>query len=297
MCGVFGFVRPAGASGSATADVFAELGRSAVGRGKNASGWATLGSPSCDWRTVKAPMTFDRQWAARTTADKRALVGACAAMGHTRQASQGAVWRMANCSPMRVGDVLGTHNGDVDAADLAERFDIEREDMAGETDTEVLLAALGTAPYLEVLEAVAGRVALIWADRRRPGRLFLARGAWSPLYVGHSSDGVLWWASCPSWLYRARADLADLYRAKEGTLVEVDVARAKIVGSQRFQPTARERDERAVGRVYAGIDQAEADDDMARHIHHTRPEPSPWPCVKESHAKRKGQTWARNRLW
>lgn len=273
MCGLFGFVRPAGASAKATAAIFSDLGHLATERGRDASGWATLSHPkSPTWRTVKAPMPFDRLWATRTRSEDRALLSARAAMGHTRAASQGAVGRMANCSPMAAGHILGTHNGDTDAADLARRFGIGRRCLAGQTDTEVLLRALGLAPPCQVLEAVVGRVALVWADRHRPGRLFLARGAWSPLYVAQAGDGVLWWASSPSWLDEAGVDAAEVYRLAEGTLLEVDLAKARSVRSRRFVPTARQRDDWAAKYAYAGIDPQEAAEDMARHVHRARSE-------------------------
>jgi glucosamine 6-phosphate synthetase-like amidotransferase/phosphosugar isomerase protein len=277
VCGLFGLVRPAGADGRATAAVFSELGRLAMERGRDASGWATLADPrSTRWRTVKAPMPFRSLWATRSRSEDRALLSARAAMGHARAASQGAVRRMANCSPMAAGDILGTHNGDTDAADLARRFGIDGRRLAGETDTEVLLSALGLAPARQVLEAVAGRVALVWADSRRPGRLFLARGAWSPLYVAQASDGVLWWASSPSWLETAGVDAPQVYRLSEGTLLEVDLAKARFVRSRRFVPTARQRDDWAARYAYAGIDQAEAAEDMARHCHRVRQAAAAW---------------------
>ena len=277
MCGLFGFVKPAGASPRATAAIFSELGRLATERGRDASGWATMGHPkSPTWRTVKAPMAFERLWATRSRSEHDALLGASAAMGHTRAASQGAVRRMANCSPMAAGTVLGTHNGDVDAMGLANRFGIGRRRLAGETDTEVLLSALTLAPPRQVLEAAVGRVALVWADKRRPGRLFLARGAWSPLYVAYAPDGVLWWASSPSWLEPAGVGEAEVYRLGEGTLLEADIAKARLVKSWRFAPTARPCDDWATRYAYAGIDPSEAAEDMARHVHRARPEiPSP----------------------
>jgi len=277
MCGLFGFVKPAGASPRRTAAIFSELGHLATERGRDASGWATLGHPrSPTWRTVKAPMPFERLWASCSLSDQDALLGARAAMGHTRAASQGAVRRMANCSPMAAGHILGTHNGDVDAVGVAERFGVDRRRLAGETDTEVLLSALALAPPRQVLEAARGRVALVWSDRRRPGRLFLARGAWSPLYVAYAPDGVLWWASSPSWLETAGVDAPQVYRLSEGTLLEVDLAKARFVRSRRFVPTARQRDDWAARYAYAGIDQAEAAEDMARHCHRVRQAAAAW---------------------
>ncbi len=268
MCGIFGFVRPRGATAGSAGTAFAEIGHLAMARGTDAAGWATLAHPRrVDWRVVKAPVAFDRLWATRTTRDVEALASARVAMGHTRAASQGAVGRMANCSPMAVGPVLGTHNGDIDADHLAKCFGISRSHLAGETDTEVLLAALGRARAIKVLEAATGRVALVWADRRQPGRLWLARGAWSPLYIGRDDMGTLWWGSAPSWL--ARAGVSQVLRVPEGTLVAVDLARATF-STQRFRPTARLRDEWAGRFVYAGIGVAEAEQDARGHVHRVR---------------------------
>jgi len=282
MCGLFGFLKPVGADDAATAAIFAKLGRFATERGTDASGWATLAKPGASWRASKGPKPFDALWASRSARDEKALAGACAAMGHTRAASQGAPGRMANCSPMSTGTLVGTHNGDVDADDLMRRFGIVDADLAGETDTEVLLNALSGAPALEVLQSVAGRVALVWARQDRAGKLYLARGSWSPLYIARAADGVIWWVSNPAWLGPAGVDVAELVRVREGTLVEADIATAKLIGSKKFTPTARARDEYASQYAYAGFHPLDAAEDKACHVHRVRPgwsrhpEAKPW---------------------
>jgi len=267
MCGLFGFVRPRPADPGRAVEIFSQLGYCAMERGRDASGWATLRSPGAEWHVERAPRPFGALWPSRSHVARLRLARASVVMAHTRAASQGSVGLIANCSPMPVGPIVGTHNGDIWAEDLAQVFGIERASLAGETDTEVLLRALGLGSAREVLEAAIGRVALVWADKRRPGRLFLARGAWSPLYVTTDEEGVLWWASSPAWLEKAVRGANPVYRLREGTVAEVDIASARLVRTWQFMPKARASDAWAERYAYAGVPACEKAEDMARHVH------------------------------
>src|SRR6266480_1695296 len=94
-----------------------------------------------------------------TTLFRSDLDRASMVLGHTRWATQGPAGRLVNTSPLVVGNVVGTHNGDIDAAELRKLLDLG--DTVGDTDTAVLLAALeqaGADPdeILAVLSVVVG---------------------------------------------------------------------------------------------------------------------------------------------
>lgn len=101
------------------------------------------------------------------------IAAADTVIGHTRAATQGAVV-LANASPMRVGRLIGAHNGDINA------------DVRGRTDSHVLLAALGAAEdgaaATNVLAGVNGRVALVWAVHGWPWAA--QSGPWSLVAAG-----------------------------------------------------------------------------------------------------------------
>ena len=200
------------------------------------------------WRVVKQVGRFGEL---PLRGIRRALDGARIVLGHTRHATQGNVDRLANTSPLMAGGLLGTHNGDVTAAPLAERYALP--EPAGETDSELIFAALdgatSEAAMLEVLSGLAGRAALAWVDRRSPERLWLARAALSPLAVAVTTGGDLLWASNPDWLRRVAAGCGLALHpgspalVPEGTLLAFDVGRrVRYAGSAEFTPRPRVSD-------------------------------------------------------
>jgi hypothetical protein len=148
---------------------------------------------------VKAPTTFSRVWDRRYLAQ---LDGAAIAVGHSRWATRGSPDAVANASPMVVGRLIGTHNGDVDEDQLLQRYQLGRR--LGGTDTEVLFGVIeraGAEPteIAAVLSAVVGRAALAWVDRGQADRVHLARAALSPLAIARDRERNFYWASNPRW--------------------------------------------------------------------------------------------------
>lgn len=299
MCGLFGLIRNQLCDPSPASETLLALGVLAEERGTHAAGlaMATGGAPGAadgaagntappvnalpdltanGWRVVKGDGVFRGVWrpALRTPLDR-----APAVLGHTRFATQGAVGRFPNSSPLRVGRIIGTHNGDIDVPRLRDRFPLR--DPAGQTDTEVLLQALDQArgairPTLEVLAAAVGRTALAWTDRRRPHTVTLARTALSPLSFTFDGLGNLYWASNPAWFTAAarqsgvEMDPDRVVRMPEGSLVLLDHAggRPRIAQWHRFRATARHLDEELAPRVaYLGFSPADrtADRLLADH--------------------------------
>jgi hypothetical protein len=198
---------------------------------------------------------------------------------------QGDAAKLVNASPLQVGQLIGAHNGDVDAARLRQAYQLPAP--TGETDTEAVFQALDQAagvivPTLQVLEEVVGRAALIWTDRRWPWLMMFARTAISPLAITVDTDGNLYWASNPGWFATAaKAAKVTLKRHStwlmpEGTLLMVDFStgRPRRVGMYEFTATARAKDDRLAGVVaYRGFSRAYELADRRVTGHETLPDP------------------------
>lgn len=287
MCGLFGVVRAGGdRHPERVTDALLMLGVLAEERGRDAAGMAfvTAGTRARRWshraaagrdvtiggcRVVKRPGAFRRLW----RPEYAGLVEqAAVVLGHTRWATQGSARDVVNASPLLVGSVLGTHNGDVDVDVVGVPFDWA---PVGGTDTEPLLAALcaddgNPTALVASLERVRGRAALVWVDVRDPGRVWMARAAISPLAIGQDVAGNLWWVSNPDWLRMVEAHTPLRMRwirmLREGSLLSVRArAGAPRLGAARsFQSWARPRDVRLADVVaYRGFTAADRDADRA----------------------------------
>ncbi|WP_173096646.1 class II glutamine amidotransferase [Actinomadura verrucosospora] len=296
MCGLFGVVRSpfAGDPGRAS-DVFVTLGALAEERGTDAAGvallggWPGLAHDGC--RVVKGRGRFSGVWRTELLAE---LDRAPVAMGHTRWATQGSPAEAANASPMlvaapgaRSAGIVGTHNGDVDAGALRERFALPA--LSGGTDSEAVFQLLagrrGSSGVTAALEALTGRTALAWVDRDAPAQVHLARAALSPLAVAVDSEQNIYWASNPRWFRVAqrctRVRFATIVMLREGTYLRVGTERApgrrdrpRVLAAASFVPTARpaDRDDR----VWTGFTDADRARDQATLLHRlTTPDLTP----------------------
>jgi glucosamine--fructose-6-phosphate aminotransferase (isomerizing) len=291
MCGIFGVVRAVEARHPRLAsEAFVSLGRLAEERGRDAGGYALVsarhdGPASAPGRAirqryveldgctvVKAPAPFTRVW------DRRHLValdGASIALGHSRWATRGSPDAVANASPMVVGRLVGTHNGDVDEGDLVRRYRLGRR--LGGTDTEVLFDVLdraGAEPkeIATLLSAVRGRAALAWVDRGQADRVHLARAALSPLAIARDREANFYWASNPRWFrvldVKGRFGFQDVTMVREGSYLSVvGGVMPRVDAERRFQALARERDVFAVAAVWRGFDSADMHLDRASCTH------------------------------
>lgn len=290
MCGLFGLMRAAEADAHRATQLLLRLGMWAEDRGIDGAGLA-LGLPGRShlvsgdaarradvrtgrWRVLKGPGRFGDLAPYRIGADLRRspLI-----LGHTRWATQGRAGRLANTSPLVVGNLVGTHNGDIDAESLHEFC--APGTAVGDTDTAVLLAALDqaaddTIDVLRVLDAVVGRAALAWSPLTGPRQLWLARGGLSPLAVARDEQDNLFWASNPQWLRQGAAAVgAKLAKPPamipSGTLVHV-VRRdgvPQLDGWWGFKPTVRITDTYVVGGVWRGFTHADRTRDRAALRH------------------------------
>lgn len=194
------------------------------------------------------------------------------ALGHTRWATQGGRG-LEQASPLAVGSLLGTHNGDVDPATIpgAARLPLGRT----ATDSHYLLRAIAsdrgwqrgdTDRLGQILATIHGRAALVWTDAASSDcRVWLARGGLSPLTVGIDQHGGRWWASNPGWLRHMAGHNAlqmTITLLPEGSLWVLDPRQRQVTCTQiaEFTPTVRRSDEAiapvAVWRGFTMMDQA-----------------------------------------
>ncbi|MQY04286.1 class II glutamine amidotransferase [Actinomadura macrotermitis] len=296
MCGLFGLLRSplAGHPGRASG-VLVALGVLAEERGDDSAGIAlltghavapgrerpaagTTGERHSDishdgCRIVKGRGRFTGVW----RPDLLPLLDAApVALGHTRWATQGSPAELVNASPLVVpgtgAGIIATHNGDVEAGLLRERYELPPP--AGSTDSETVFQLLarcgGTRDVTAVLRSLVGRAALAWVDRGRPGEVHLARAALSPLAVAVDTEENLYWASNPGWFRRVEQDtgvrFVSVDMLREGGYLKIGTG--GVLARAGFTPTARDWD--LDGRVWTGFSAADAARDRAllRHLVH-----------------------------
>ncbi|MFZ5852270.1 MAG: class II glutamine amidotransferase [Actinomycetota bacterium] len=206
MCGIAGISAKPGDLNART--LSSALLRKIEVRGRDATGVAFVDTRAAHrrdrvsgaLRINKAPVSarafigsdkFDVDPAARTV------------LLHTRLATQGSTKRNVNNHPIVAGDVVGVHNGVLDNdREIFAEIKVERR---GEVDSEAAFALLNwwTEHPTDILEAVQGRAALAWVDRRTGTDLHLARLEGSPLAVAMTAAGSLIFASTAILLEQA----------------------------------------------------------------------------------------------
>lgn len=311
MCGVFGMLRAQSWTTERcerAAEAILMLGALAEERGTDAAGLALRGAlgtasrrkPRADisrlsdvrvdgWRVTKTRGAFSDLDVSMLADDLRE---ARVVLGHTRWSTQGGD-RLVNASPLVIGPVIGTHNGDVTTSSVRSLIKGGIR-VAGDTDTEMLFAAIGSTgggmnAVRAVLETVEGRAALAWVDRRQPYGVWLARAALSPLAVAGDRQGGLWWASNPQWLRRVEQHfdlgLTAPRMLQEGTLLRVRARKGAldVQLAPLFVPLARTRDRRLADlAVWRGFTRADKDDDKAHLRHKLASEPRrSWRSTRE----------------
>ena len=160
---------------------------------------------------------------------------------HTRFATQGTKAKNVNNHPILHGDVIGVHNGHLNNDD--EIFRGLGAKRNGEVDSEAAFALLDSRPddvdVPTMLGELRGRAALAWLDKRERGStLHLARVKDSPLALGQTRGGSLFFASTMTLLENAMAaadvELDWKFNVDEGTYIKV--RRGKIVSFDSFTP-------------------------------------------------------------
>jgi glucosamine--fructose-6-phosphate aminotransferase (isomerizing) len=287
MCGLFGTIRPHQYPQdlrTIAATALIDLGYLAEERGVDSAGIATLHSRALSPLPHTGPAVREHtlgRWRIRTTDNLRT---ARLVLGHTRWATQGAA-TLDNASPLNVGDIIGTHNGDVTAPT-----------RNGSTDSAWLFDQLDHPPTITataaVLTSLRGRAALAWTRRSRPDLVFLARTALSPLATATDRAGALWWASNPEWL-RELDNLHDLELSNpvpmfEGTLIVLRADRDEVTltAHRRVTATSRPRDERlAHSAAWRGFTITDRRNELNHRNHHVQ---STYPDRADTRTQRPG---------
>ena len=230
-----------------------DLGLLAEERGIDSTGIATLHSrdlyrtarshpavtehTSGGWRIRTSPGAFSfhlpRHHQLRNNLSTARLV-----LGHTRWATQGAC-TLPNASPMSVGDVIGTHNGDVTAP--PGMVAPTAPGISPDEQSRHLRRGASALPNLR------GRAALARVGGSRPEKLFWR----APLSACNRADRAerLRWASNPECLGKVDDRHGQMIRPvpkREGTLhvLRSDDVEVTLLAHRRFTATSRPRDER-----------------------------------------------------
>lgn len=279
MCGLFGGICVStDHETTLVAAVVTAMGKHSEERGRDSAGLAiaqprTATDDTCDHtepttqHTTEAATTIDNVVTLRGFGRFHTLpthtlptpeVGAVL-LGHTRAASQGDVHEYANTSPLHIGAITGTHNGDVSAASVP-LTQKARTHITGDTDSAAVFAALHAAAndrrkMTQAFRKIRGRGAYAFIDRRSPHRLYLVRTAFTPLCFTYDQHGNFYYASNPDWFRRVQNSNPDVLfqdptLLPEGMLLTIDTRTGEPIDARRFTPTCRPKDE-SIGEMTA----------------------------------------------
>ena len=231
MCGIAGYSLSADSRVERTLATQALLAAIAE-RGADAAGYA--------YRRGDDPVLIRKQRAGASALLERIAIppAATEVLVHVRDYTKGHPTIDANNHPIRHGAVVGVHNGIIFNDDelLAARG-LERFEPEMTVDSEAIFAlAQESAGRADALGELRGSLATAWLDERRPGALFVARGAGRPLWLAESRDATFF-ASTRLALEVVERYLAIRLRKRElaeGTLVVLEHGR--VARRERFTP-------------------------------------------------------------
>ncbi len=160
---------------------------------------------------------------------------------HVRDYTKGHPRVAANNHPIRHGPVVGVHNGIIFNDDeLLDGHSCARVEPGMTVDSEAIFAvAAHSRASAEALAGLRGSMATAWLDEREPRRIFLARGAGRPLWLGEGR-GATFFASTQlalEVLERFAGPELNKRELDEGTLVVLE--RGAVVEEARFAPDRR----------------------------------------------------------
>ena len=124
---------------------------------------------------------------------------------HTRWATKGDPADNGNNHPIIVGNTVGIHNGVITNDD--ELFESHGWERQAEVDSEAIFQLIEHAKDpLAALPTLRGRAAIAWLDTDEPNTLHLAKLEGSPLFVGYTNNGSVFFASTEPLLREAAAE-------------------------------------------------------------------------------------------
>ncbi len=162
---------------------------------------------------------------------------------HVRDYTKGHPSINANNHPVRHGPVVGIHNGIIlNDDDLLAPHSCARTEPRMTVDSEAIFAlAAHSRNAARALEHLRGAMASAWIDEREPDRIYLARGAGRPMWLGEGRECVFF-ASTEGALEVVERYCSLRLRKREvrqGTLLTV--AGGSVVSRERFRPDRRLR--------------------------------------------------------
>lgn len=271
MCGIFGIIRnneaPTADARLRATEALLMLGIKSEERGLDSAGIALINTktkgntaPTLENAQAKATIIDNTTIIKDTVAFNKlpirehltAIDHADVIIGHTRAASQGKSDDILNASPFIAGALVGTHNGDISTDTLSHHEELKKEVFGG-TDSEMLYRALNKARtdrrhMIRVLRHMNGRAALVFTDRTRPDRLYIARTALSPVSYAYTANGDFVYASNPDWFRQiekettGRVSFTDITLIPEGYFLTINTKTREIEDVRHFTPTCREND-------------------------------------------------------
>jgi glucosamine 6-phosphate synthetase-like amidotransferase/phosphosugar isomerase protein len=195
MCGIAGFhvKDPSVIKKHEAVELFVdELLKGIEHRGKHATGFVSVG------RDGKVVLDKAAKEATEFIKDRsRIPEGVRTVLLHTRYATLGAKENQENNHPVVYGSCFATHNGHINNhQEVYDELDLTRN---AEVDSSVIAAAAhfhGVGELAEIrstLEAMEGAMACaIINPVTHPGRVILAKGLGSPLYIVDTPKFIVW---------------------------------------------------------------------------------------------------------
>lgn len=116
-------------------------------------------------------------------------------VGHVRYATHGDSENLNNVHPISHYDIVGVHNGVLSNHERVLQECGGRYLKNTQVDSEAIFAAVHKFGHLEGLAKIYGSMVTVYADRRKPASLFIARSNSRMLRIGWTSRGNLIFAS------------------------------------------------------------------------------------------------------
>lgn len=211
MCGIAGTYTNRGIN----TEEMIELWENIADRGRHACGFSWFVEDG------DRPLTFKAPKSSLVHSKKLRKIGTQNRwlMMHTRYATQGSVYDNNNNHPIKVENILFTHNGVV--GNEKALYDLAKYQEQYEVDSEAIGAVLARLSIEALANYYQGTLALVWADLNSPNTLHFYTNGMNPLHFARKLDGSLLWASSYHHL-NDLPEVVDIFAAKAGVMYTID---------------------------------------------------------------------------